>query len=405
MPVMRIYKVGGAVRDSQLSLPIKDTDWVVTGASVDNMLSAGFRQVGRDFPVFLHPDTGEEYALARTERKSGHGYTGFSVHADPSVTLEEDLLRRDLTINAMAEDRDGRLIDPYNGQQDIKAKVLRHVSPAFAEDPLRVLRVARFAARFADLGFRIADETMSLMKTLTAAGELSHLVAERVWQETARALTEKRPDVYFLTLRECGALAELFPEIDSLFACERSSLSLPATNAGKHSLKALKAAALVSGELDVRFAALVHCIGPEASAENEDVAANESLASMCSRLKVPNDCAGLAGLAVAYMGHCHGLASFPADDGQERLLSLLENCDALRKPQRFLKFLQVCEAEFRSWPGQPNTAYPQSRLCEQALASVSSVSTRPLIARGLSGPALGAALRAARLESLAALSL
>lgn len=258
---MKSYLVGGAVRDGLLGLPIKDRDWVVVGATPQQMLDAGYQQVGRDFPVFLHPDSHEEYALARTERKSGSGYTGFTCYAAPDVTLEQDLLRRDLTVNAMAQDADGSLIDPYGGRHDLQQRILRHVSPAFGEDPLRVLRVARFAARYAHLSFRIADETLALMREMTDAGELAHLTPERVWKETESALGTRNPQVFFQTLRDCGALKVLFPEIDVLFGVPAPAKWHPEIDTGVHTLMTLTMAAMLSPELDVRFATLCHDLG------------------------------------------------------------------------------------------------------------------------------------------------
>ena len=403
---MQIYLVGGAVRDKLLNIPVKDRDWVVVGATVEQMLDAGYQQVGRDFPVFLHPQTKEEYALARTERKSGKGYTGFQVHASPEVTLEEDLLRRDLSINAMAEDKDGNIIDPYGGIKDIQSRTLRHVSPAFSEDPLRVLRVARFAARYAGRGFIIADDTMALMKQLTDSGELEHLVAERVWHETAGALREGTPTMYFETLRECGALAMLFPEVDRLFGVPQSPLHHPEIDTGVHTMMVLQQAARLSPYLTIRFAALCHDLGKGVTPESEwphhpgheenGIALLEPLAK---RLRVPNDCLALARLVMLYHGKCHQVLDGGAD--AEKTMYLLEKTDAFRQPKRFREFLLACQADYRGRTGYEDTDYPQAEHLGSALDIARAIGTRDIVAEGFSGPAIGGELRRRRLRAIA----
>ena len=368
---MKIYKVGGAVRDNLLGLPFKDSDWVVVGATVEAMLAQKYMQVGRDFPVFLHPETKEEYALARTERTSGKGYTGFVVHASPDVTLEEDLKRRDLTINAIAESDSGELVDPYHGQADLKARVLRHVSPAFAEDPLRVLRVARFAARFADLGFTVAPETLELMKQMTQAGELEHLVPERVWQEIHNALCTNTPQVFIQVLRACGALAVILPEID------------PAI----HTLMALEQAALATNNPVVRFAALVHDISAEA------------VVKMTERLRIPNEYSELGRMVCLQHTRCHSADRHAADD----LFLTLELTDALRRPERFELFLRTCEADAHGRLGLEHEPYPQAALLRQALAAARQVNIKVLVQEHKDPQTLAPAIRQARISAIAAL--
>ena len=353
-----VYLVGGAVRDRLLGYPVKERDWVVVGARPQQLLDLGYRQVGKDFPVFLHPKTGEEYALARTERKSGHGYTGFEVNSDPAVTLEEDLYRRDLTVNAIAEDARGQLIDPYGGQQDLQARVLRHVSAAFVEDPLRVLRVARFAARYAQLGFQIAPETLALMQQISVSGELQHLPSERVWQELERALAETSPQQFFITLIDCGALQVLFPDWELEPA----------------QLQNLQQAVEISAATPVRFAALT--AGLE----------SQQLRQLCDQLRAPNSHRELA------LTCCH----FGADAnsrGPQATLDLLDHTDAWRRAERFEDFLRVCSANYR---------LPAARAVElrQVLARCRHIDTTAWRDAGLSGPDIGAKIRAERLRIL-----
>ena len=396
---MDTYLVGGAVRDELLGLPVQDRDYVVVGATVREMLDQGFRQVGADFPVFLHPDTGEEYALARTERKSGHGYHGFVVHSAPDVSLEEDLRRRDLTINAMAKAADGTLVDPFGGRQDLDARLLRHVSPAFAEDPLRILRVARFAARFAALGFGIADQTMALMKAMVAGGEADHLVPERVWQETRRALHEKTPRVYFEVLRDCGALARLMPELDALFGVPQPPAHHPEVDTGEHSLQCLEQACRLSETTEVRFAALCHDLGKGLTPVDQwprhidhESRGRRPLRALCDRLKVPNSCRELAELAMRLHGRVH--RAFEMRDAT--LLKLLDESDAWRRPERFEQLLLACEADARGRGPLAEEPYPQAPFLRELVRAAGQVDTEALLARGLSGKALGEAIRQER---------
>lgn len=401
---MKIYKVGGAVRDRLLGLKVRDCDWVVVGATPAQMEALGYTPVGRDFPVFLHPQTHEEYALARTERKSGRGYKGFTVHASPEVTLKEDLQRRDLTINAMAEDEHGALIDPHGGQADLQAKILRHVSPAFAEDPLRVLRVARFAAQ---LDFAVAPETMALMRAMAAGGELNDLTAERVWQETARALAEPRPRRYIEVLRECGALAALFPEIDRLFGVPQRADYHPEVDTGVHILLVLDQAARLSPDPRVRFAALTHDLGkgttpaeflPRHHGHEERSA--RLIEELCDRCRVPNDYRELAIIVARYHGLCHRADELRA----EKLLKLLESADAFRRPERFEQFMLACEADRRGRLGLEDQPYPQAGLLRRARQAAVAVDTKPLLERGMVGEAFAGELHQLRAEAIRALT-
>ena len=402
---MKAYKVGGCVRDRLLGLPVTDNDWVVVGATPEEMLAAGFKPVGKDFPVFLHPETREEYALARTERKTGPGYTGFAFHASPDVTLEEDLARRDLTINAMAETEDGKIIDPYGGRQDLENRILRHVSPAFVEDPVRILRVARFAARFRPLGFRIADETLALMKRMVANGEVDALVPERVWQETVRALGEKMPQVFFAVLRECGALARLFPEIDHLFGVPQSPEHHPEIDTGVHTLLVLEQAARLSPEPVVRFAALVHDVGkgltpPERWPKHPDHEARgvPLVEDLCARYRVPKAFRDLAVLVTRYHLHYHRAAELTA----EELLDLFAAVDAFRRPDRFEQFLLACEADSRGRPGYENADFEQPRLLRAAFTAAAAIRGGDLAREGFKGKALAAELERRRLAAIRA---
>ena len=400
---MQIYKVGGVVRDRLLGRPSTDIDRVVVGASAEQMLAAGFRPVGEDFPVFLHPETGEEYALARTERKSGHGYGGFVFHASPDVTLEQDLLRRDLTINAMAEDDEGRLIDPYGGQQDLQARLLRHVSPAFAEDPLRVLRVARFAARFAPLGFTVAPETLTLMGQLSTSGELQALTAERVFKEFARALMERRPDVFIQVLRDCGALAQLLPEVDSLFGVPQPPAHHPEIDTGVHTLAVLEQCAQHEQPLPVRWACLLHDVGKALTPPDQwprHIAHEHRgivlIEAINQRFKAPRDCAELAVLVGQYHTHGHRALELKAST----LLTLLQQFDVFRRPQRFEAFISACEMDARGRLGLEARDYPQADYLRQAAAAARAVGVESLLARGLKGADLGKALNEERLRAL-----
>ena len=381
---MKTYLVGGAVRDRLLGLAAPDRDWVVVGATVQQMLDLGYMQVGRDFPVFLHPQSKEEYALARTERKTGPGYTGFAFNADPGVTLEDDLLRRDLTINAIAEDSDGNLIDPHGGQADIEKRLLRHVSSAFTEDPLRVLRVARFAARFAHLGFRIADETLALMTRMSASGELNHLVAERVWQEMEKALKEKSPAVFFRTLRECGALAVILPEVDALFGIPQPEKYHPEIDTGVHVMMCVEQAAKLSDDPVVRFATLVHDLGKAVTPKDNwphhyghEHLGVALIKRVVERLRVPNRYAAIARLTSEYHTQCHRAAELrPAT-----VLRLLEALDAFRRPEQMSQFLLACEADSRGRTGFENIAYPQADLLRTAFTAAQAVDVQTLLAQ------------------------
>ena len=360
---MKIYLVGGAVRDKLLGLPVTDRDWVVVGARQNEMLDLGFAQVGNDFPVFLHPQTKEEYALARTERKTAPGHTGFVFDANETVTLEQDLARRDLTINAIAETADGELIDPYNGQDDLAGRVLRHVSPAFEEDPLRVLRVARFAARFHSLGFRVAPETNAIMRKIVHSGELASLVSERVWQELAKALVSKSPDAFVTVLRDCEALGIVLPEIDALFGVPQPAKFHPEIDTGVHLLMCLQQARLLSDDPQVLYATLVHDVGKGAtdrtlwpSHKGHETLGLPLLDAIAARLKVPNEFAKLAALVCEHHTKLHRLEQVDAD----KALALLEAIDVFRRPERLDKFLLACEADARGRTGFEDRDYPQS---------------------------------------------
>ncbi len=405
-PHIRVYAVGGAVRDRLLGLPVQDRDFVVVGASPGEMVRLGFRPVGKDFPVFLHPASGEEYALARTERKTARGYKGFQVHASPEVTLEEDLRRRDLTINAMAEDAAGAIVDPYGGRRDLEARLLRHVSPAFAEDPVRILRVARFAARFPDFG--VAEETLGLMRDMVAAGEVDALVPERVWQELARGLMEARPSRLFLTLRGCGALARLLPEVDRLFGVPQDPAKHPEVDTGVHLMRVLDWAADAGYGLPVRYAALAHDLGkgltpPERWPEHagHEAAGLPLVRELSARLKAPVDCRELALATARWHGQAHRAERLepPA------LLELLEGTDALRRPGRFAEFLEACAADFHGRPGYEARPYPAGAVLARALAAARGVDAGAVAAaapRDRIAEAVRAAREAAIRQALAA---
>ncbi|HET7921679.1 MAG TPA: multifunctional CCA addition/repair protein [Gammaproteobacteria bacterium] len=401
---MKTYLVGGAVRDRLLGLPVTERDYVVVGATPADMTARGYQPVGKDFPVFLHPETHAEYALARTERKTARGYHGFEFHAAPDVTLEDDLRRRDLTINALAEDEAGTLIDPYHGQRDLDARVLRHVSPAFAEDPVRVLRVARFAARFASLGFRIAEETLALMRTMSENGEVDALVPERVWQETAKALQTETPSVFFTALRACGALARVFPELDRLFGVPQPAKWHPEVDTGVHVMLVVDQAARLSGELAVRFAALVHDLGKGTTPADilphhygHEARSVKLVEALCERLRVPRELRELAVLVARHHGQVHKVEEMRPDT----VLKLLESVDAFRRPERFEFFLTACEADHRGRTGLEDTPFPQAAYLRRAFAATQAVTVRSLgdIA-GLSGAEIGEQLHRARLKIL-----
>ena len=399
------WQVGGCVRDRLLGLPVKDHDWVVVGASPEALRKAGFRPVGKDFPVFLHPQTQEEYALARTERKTAPGYTGFVFHAAPDVTLEQDLARRDLTINAMAEAADGTIIDPFGGRKDLENRLLRHVSSAFVEDPVRILRVARFAARFAELGFRIADETLQLMREMVDKGEVAALVAERVWAEMHRALAEDQPAVFIEVLRDCGALAVLLPEIDRLFGVPQPEKYHPEVDTGIHTLMVLTQAARLSNDVKVRFAALLHDLGKGVTPADQlprhighEASGVPLVNGLCERLKTPKDYRELALLVTRYHLHYHRVAELR--DGT--LLEVLEALDAFRRPQRLEDFLLACEADSRGRPGFEKAEFAQPQLFREAYQAAAAVRVEALLEQGLKGKAIAEALHQRRSEAIAA---
>jgi len=400
---LSVYEVGGAVRDRLLGLPVTERDWVVVGATAEMMVARGFKPVGRDFPVFLHPETGEEYALARTERKTGPGYHGFSVRADPSVTLEEDLSRRDLTINAIAARPDGTLIDPYNGQADIAARRLRHVTEAFREDPVRILRLARFAARFGDLGFAVDEQTHALCRDMVDAGEVANLVAERVWQETHKALISDSPAVFIRVLRDCGALAVLYPEVDCLFGIPQPPRHHPEIDSGEHVLLAMDQAVELKCNLAERFAVLVHDLGKGLTPAAElprhrghEEAGVPLVEALCERLRVPSECRDLARAVTRYHLQCHRIRELRASS----ILALLEGLDAFRRPARLESFLKACEADYRGRLGLADRPYPQAAFLRDCLQRCQTLSADAFIERGLTGPAIGEAIHNARIAAI-----
>lgn len=403
---MQIYLVGGAVRDQLLQLPVYDRDWVVVGSSPQAMLAAGFQAVGKDFPVFLHPKSKEEHALARTERKTGVGYTGFACHYAPDVTLEDDLLRRDLTINAMAQDNSGQLIDPYGGQRDLAAKVLRHVSPAFVEDPLRVLRVARFAAKLHHLGFTVAEETMQLMVKIAQSGELQHLTAERVWQEWHKSLSTHHPEVFLQVLRDCGALAVVLPEIDRLFGVPQPEKWHPEIDTGIHTLMVAKQAAQLSDSLPVRFAAQVHDLGkgvtPPSEWPSHKLHCHTGLniiESLCERIRVPNEFRDLALAVCAQHSNIHRADELkPAT--KLKVLGLL---DVWRKPERLEQVLLCCEADHRGRLGLESEPYPQREIFLRAYQAALGVAVQAVIADGFQGKQIKEELDKRRVSAIEAL--
>jgi tRNA nucleotidyltransferase (CCA-adding enzyme) len=403
---MQTYMVGGAVRDALLGLPVSDHDWVVVGATPQEMIGAGFLPVGKDFPVFLHPQTREEYALARTERKTARGYHGFAFHAEPNVTLEEDLARRDLTINAIAQDKAGRLIDPFNGEADLRRRVFRHVTLAFREDPVRILRVARFAARFPH--FSLAPETLALMREMVEAGEVDALVAERVWQELARGLMEEKPSRMFEVLRECGALARLLPEVERLWGVPQRAEYHPEVDTGVHLMMVLDMSARLQAPLPVRFACLTHDLGkgttpveilPRHTGHEERSA--RLLRKICDRLRVPVECREIADVVAREHGNIHRSGEF----GAAPTVRLLERCDAFRKPQRFDAILLACECDARGRRGLEEMPYPQRPRLMAALRAAQAVVTHEIAARaqqhGIEGPRIGQLIHQARVQAVA----
>jgi tRNA nucleotidyltransferase (CCA-adding enzyme) len=400
---MKTYLVGGAVRDKLLGRAITEHDWVVVGSSPEQMQAQGFAPVGKDFPVFLHPQTKEEYALARTERKTGRGYGGFSFYCGEEVTLEDDLIRRDLTINAMAEDENGVIVDPYNGQQDLIDKLLRHVSPAFAEDPVRILRIARFAARYHSLGFRVADETVALMKNMVTDGEVDHLVAERVWKETERALGEPHPEIFIEVLRSCDALARLFPEIDALFGVPQTAVHHPEIDTGVHTLMSLQQAVKLSSSTCVRFATLLHDLGKAKTPPEEwprHIAHEDRsvplVKQLCGRIAAPKDYKDLALMVAQWHTHCHrALDLKPAT-----ILKVLQANDAFRRPERFEQFLLCCESDARGRTGFENRDYPQADFFRSALKAAQAIDVEAIQQQGITGPAFGDEVNRQRLQNL-----
>ena len=400
---MQTYLVGGAVRDRLLGLPARERDWVVVGALQGELEALGYRLVGRSFPVYLHPESNEEYACARTESKTGPGYRGFEVDANESVSLEQDLGRRDLTINAMAEDADGLLIDPFGGRQDIEQRLLRHVSDAFTEDPVRILRVARFAARFRELGFRVADETMQLMRSMVRDGEANALVPERVWRETKLALKEVRPDIFFEVLRDAGALAVVYPELDALFGIPQPERWHPEIDTGVHTMMALRLAARQKANSEVRFSVLVHDLGKATTPKEllpkhagHEERSVSLIKALCQRLAIPNRYRDLAIAVARYHGLCHKVDELrPAT-----ILQVLEALDAFRRPDRIENFLAACEADARGRKGLEEKAYPQGKRMRVALAAAAEVTAAPFLEKGLEQEALGEAIRQARIKAI-----
>lgn len=398
---MKVYAVGGAVRDELLGLPVTDRDYVVVGATPEDMIARGFKPVGKDFPVFLHPETREEYALARTERKTAPGYTGFVFHSAPDVTLEQDLARRDLTINAIARASDGTLIDPFHGAGDLEARVLRHVGPAFVEDPVRILRFARFAARFHD--FTVAEETRALMRQMVASGEVDHLVPERMWQELSRGLMEARPSRMLEVLWACGALARIAPEIDRLFGVPQPAAHHPEIDTGVHVLMVIDYAAAQNYPLPVRFAALMHDLGKGDTPTEEwphhyghEAKGVEIVEALCARLRASNDCRDLALLAARYHGDIHRAAELRANT----LVKLIERCDALRRPERFTQLLQTCACDFHGRPGYAQKPYVAAEIFNRALAAVQSVDAGAIAQDTPDPPQIAARVHEARVAAV-----
>ena len=400
---MEVYLVGGAVRDELLGLPVHERDWCVVGATPDDLVRLGYRPVGKNFPVFIHPQSGEEYALARTERKTAAGYHGFSFHTSPEVTIVEDLGRRDLTVNAMARDSAGDLIDPFDGRADIETKSLRHVSSAFAEDPVRILRAAKFAARFHDLGFAVADDTMRLMKKMVASGEADALVPDRVWKETEAALAGSNPRVYFEVLRACGALAILFAEIEALFGVPQPAKWHPEIDSGLHTMMVLEQAAILSEDVEVRFAALVHDLGKATTPKDElpshkghELRSAKLVKSLAKRLPVPNACRDLGCLVAEFHAHCHRAFELRP----ETILKVLNRTDAFRRADRFEKFLLACEADSRGRTGLENEAYPQADYFRAAFAAAMKVEINDLTNAGLTGAEIGNEIESRRVQEI-----
>ncbi|VAW99678.1 CCA tRNA nucleotidyltransferase [hydrothermal vent metagenome] len=397
------YRVGGSIRDKLLGLPIKDQDWVVVGASISDMLQLGYMQIGKNFPVFLHPESKEEYALARTEKKIGPGYTGFEFISDPTVTLEEDLLRRDLTINAIAESATGELIDPHNGAEDIHNRILRHVSPSFAEDPVRILRIARFAARFSTLGFTIAPETMQLMTDMVTSGEVDHLVEERVWQELHSSLNESQPQVFFAVLRQCSALERLFPEIENLYGIPQNEHYHPEIDTGIHTMMVLQQACRLSQDAKVRFAALVHDLGKATTPKDQwpkhpdhETRGLPLVKALCARYKVPNNFRDLALKVTQYHLHYHHIAKLDANTILETLTAL----NSFRQADNFELFILACEADSRGRTGYEDTIPSQSMQLRLVFKVASEIDIQAITALDIPGKEIGALIYAKRLSAI-----
>jgi tRNA nucleotidyltransferase (CCA-adding enzyme) len=404
---MQVYLVGGAVRDALLGLPVKERDWVVVGSTREELARLKYREVGRDFPVFLHPDSHEEYALARLERKTAPGYRGFAVEFGPEVTLEEDLARRDLTVNAIAQAADGSLVDPHGGQRDLKARLLRHVSPAFVEDPVRILRIARFAARFAPLGFTVAPDTMTLMRAMVERGEVDALVAERVWQETEKALREPGASVFFRVLRECGALKVVYPEINALWGVPQPEKWHPEIDTGVHTMMVLDQAVLLSADTKVRFAALVHDLGKATTPHSEwpghkgheerSVALIETL---CDRLKLPGEYRDLSIIVARYHGNVHRAFELRPNT----ILGILEKVDAFRRAERFTQALIACEADSRGRLGLEKNPYPQRQYLQAARDAAATVKPTPEDLADNAGPLIAERVHQRRLKAITELT-
>jgi tRNA nucleotidyltransferase (CCA-adding enzyme) len=403
---MQVYLVGGAVRDALLGIAVKERDWVVVGGTREELLRLKYAQVGRDFPVFLHPDTHEEYALARLERKVSPGYRGFTVEFGPEVTLEEDLARRDLTINAMAQAADGTLLDPFGGRRDLDARVLRHVSPAFAEDPVRVLRVARFAARFAPLGFQVAPETLELMRAMVDRGEVDALVPERVWQETEKALRESKASEFFRVLRACGALRPIYPEIDALFGVPQPAQWHPEIDTGLHTLMVLDQAALLCPDLKVRFAALVHDLGKGTTPREEwpshrghEERSVSLIEALSLRLRLPGDYRDLSIIVARY----HGIVHRAFELKPKTMLEFMERADAFRRPERFAQALLACEADSRGRTGLENAPYPQRQYLQAARDAAAAIKPSPEDIAAGAGAKIAERLHQRRAQAIAEL--
>jgi len=401
---MKTFLVGGAVRDTLLNYPVKEKDWVVIGETPESMIKQGFQPVGKDFPVFLHPKTHDEYALARTERKSAPGYKGFIVHASPEITLEQDLIRRDLTINAIAMDSHGKIYDPYDGEKDLKKRLFRHVSPAFSEDPVRILRVARFAARYSHLGFSVAKETLLLMRQMVNNGETDHLVAERVWAELIKALSEQTPSAFFYTLKQCGALQSIFPEIDQLFGIPQPAAYHPEIDTGLHSLLSLEQACILSPKTEIRLAALLHDLGKAATDKNKwpshhghEKKGLPLLKIFCDRLRVPKNYKTLAMQVMTYHTHCHRCFELKATT----LIDMLAKLNAFKPSNETINdFVLACEADSKGRTGLETKAYPQAKYLQKIAKIACDIDTTAILNSDYKGPDIGEAIRKLRINAV-----